>query len=202
MITSSAERLASYPGKTTAAQNEHNGDLGINSLGAEPGAANMNPPESFAFARGRRSLHRSVWYNGWLLTFLATAEETRGQFALIEATARKGNVPPRHVHHREEETFYVLEGEIIVSVGDHTMKGTPGTMIFLPRDVRHSFTIESEQFRMLNLVSPAGFEAWFREFGVPAPAMTLPPPANEPAYGEVQRMLEAAPRYGLEFVLP
>ena len=74
-------------------------------------------------------------------------------------------------------------------------------MIFLPRDVRHSFTMVSEQYRMLILVTPAGFEAWFREFGAPAQVMTSPP-ANEPAYGEVQRMLEAAPRYGLEFVLP
>ena len=74
-------------------------------------------------------------------------------------------------------------------------------MIFLPRDVRHSFTIESEQSRMLILVTPAGLEGWFKEFSVPAPALTLPP-ADEPAYGEVQSILEAAPRYGLEFVLP
>jgi quercetin dioxygenase-like cupin family protein len=201
MITSSAERLASYPGKTTVAQNERDGDLGINSLGAEPGAANMNPPESFAFARGRRTLDRSVWYNGWLLTFLATAEETRGQFALLEATARRGNVPPRHVHHREEETFYVLEGEMNVTVGDRTFKATPGTLVYLPRDVAHSFAIESEQLRTLILLTPAGLEDFFKEFSVPAPAMTLPP-ADEPAYGEVQQMLEAAPRYGLEFVLP
>ena len=201
MITSSTEGLASYPGKTTAAQNEHNGDLGINSPGAVPGAANMNPAESFAFARGRESLDRSVWYSGWLLTFLATAEETRGQFALIEATSRKGNVPPRHIHRREEETFYVLEGEMNVTVGDRTFKATPGTLVCLPRGVAHSFTIESEQLRTLILLTPAGLEGFFKEFSVPAPAMRLPP-ANEPAYGEVQRMLEAAPRYGLEFVLP
>jgi len=91
-----------------------------------------------------------------------------------------------------------LEGEVVVSVGDRTIKGTPGTMIFLPRDVPHSFTIESEQARMLILVTPAGVEGWFKEFGVPALAMTLPP-ADEPGYQDVQRMLEAAPRYGLDF---
>ena len=198
MITSSTEKLASYPVETTAAQNEHNGDLEISSPGGAPGAANMNPPESFAFARGR-TLDRSVWYSGWLLTFLATAEETRGQFALIEATSRKGNVPPRHIHHREEETLYVLEGEMTVSVGDRTFKATPGTMVCLPRDVAHSFAIESEQLRMLILLTPAGLEGFFKEFSVPAPAMTLPP-ANEPGYGDVHRMLEAAPRYGLEWL--
>ena len=164
-------------------------------------AVTTNIEESFAFARGRKSLDRSVWYNGSLLTFLATAEETRGQFALIEATTRKGNVPPRHTHHREEETFYVLEGEMTVSVGDRTTKATPGTMVCLPRDVAHSFTIESEQLRMLILLTPAGLEGWFNEFSVPAPTMTLPPAAEVP-YSEIQRMLEVSPRYGLEFVLP
>src|SRR5215469_10712364 len=192
MITSSTESLASYPVKTTAAQNEHDGNLEINSPGAGLGAANMNPPESFAFAQGRRSLDRSVWYNGWLLTFLATAEETRGQFALIEAIARKGNVPPRHVHHREEETFYVLEGEMNVTVGDRTFRATPGTLVCLPRDVAHSFAIESFHLRAHIHVAPAGLENFFKEFSVPAPTMTLPP-ADGSAYGEVQKLLEAAP---------
>ena len=174
-------------------------DLEINSPGSAPGAANMKPPESIAFSRGRQSLDRSVWYNGWLMTLLATGEETQGQFALIEAVGRKGNVPPPHIHHREDEIFYVLEGEITVSVNDRTIKVTPGTMVFLSRDVRHSFTIESEQVRMLQLLTPAGLEGWFKEFSVPAQAMTLPP-ADESGYHDVQRMLDVASEYGLEFV--
>jgi quercetin dioxygenase-like cupin family protein len=170
-------------------------DLEINSSGA----ANVNSSESVGFNRGRRSLDRSVWYNGWLMTFLATGEETQGQFALIEAVGRRGNVPPPHIHHREDEIFYVLEGEIVVTVEDRTINVTPGNLIFLPRDVRHSFTIESEQVRMLQLLTPAGLEGWFKEFSVPATAMTLPL-ADEPQYRDVQSMLEAAPRYGLEFV--
>jgi len=154
--------------------------------------------ESIGFSHGRQYLDRSVWYNGSLMTFLATGEETQGKFALIEAVGRKGNDPPPHIHRREDEIFYVLEGEVVASVGDRTVRGTPGTLIFLPRDVRHTFTIESERARMLILVTPAGFEGWFKEFGVPAQAMTLPP-ANEPTYEDVQRMLEAAPKYGLDF---
>ena len=174
-------------------------DLEISSRGAAPGAANMKPTDFIEFTRGRQSRDHSVWYNGALMTFLATGEDTHGQFALIEAVARRGNVPPPHIHHREDEIFYVLEGEIVVSVGDRTIKGTAGTMVFLPRDVRHSFTIESEQSRMLILLTPAGLEGWFKEFSLPAPSMTLPP-ADEPEYRDVQSMLEAAPRYGLEFV--
>jgi len=174
-------------------------DREIISPGAGPGTANVKPTESIGFSRGWQSLDHSVWYNGSLMTFLATGEDTHGQFALIEAVARRGNVPPPHIHHREDETFYVLEGEIVVSVGDRTIKGTAGTTIFLPRDVRHSFTIESEQSRMLILLTPAGLEGWFKEFSVPAPGVTLPS-ADEPEYPELQRMLEAAPRYGIEFV--
>ena len=118
--------------------------------------------EIVAFASGRQSLQRSVWYSGWLLTFLATGEETRGQFALMEQIARKGNVPPRHIHHREDETFYVVEGEMTFFIGDETIKATPGTMVFAPRDVAHSFTIDSEQVRILVMVAPAGAEGFFR----------------------------------------
>ena len=96
------------------------------------------------------------------------------------------------------KSFTYWRGEIVVTVDDRTIKVTPGTMIFLRRGVRHSFTIESDQLRMLQLLTPAGLEGWFKEFSVPAPAMTLPP-ADEPQY-HLQSMLEAAPRYGLEFV--
>ena len=88
-------------------------------------AANMKAKESIAFGRGRQSLEQSVWYSGWLMTFLATGEETQGQFALIEAAARKGNVPPPHIHSREEETFYVLEGELTVFAGEKRIKASP-----------------------------------------------------------------------------
>ena len=106
-----------------------------------------------AFGRGRQSLKESVWYSGHLLTFLATGEDTQGRFALIEIVGRKGNVPPPHIHHREDETFYILEGEMTASVSGQTIKGTPGTVIFLPRNVVHSFEIESEQMRMLVLLT-------------------------------------------------
>jgi len=72
-----------------------------------------------AFGRGRQSLKESVWYSGHLLTFLATAKDTQGRFALIEMLGRKGNVPPPHIHHREDETFYILEGEMTAGRSQH-----------------------------------------------------------------------------------
>jgi quercetin dioxygenase-like cupin family protein len=157
--------------------------------------------ELVAFGRGRQSVEQSVWYSGWLLTFLATGEDTNGQFALMEQVARKGNVPPRHIHHREDETFYVVEGEMTFSVGDRIIKAAAGTMVFAPRNVAHSFTIDSEQVRILVMVCPAGAEGFFKECSVPAPAMTLPPPA-EIRYSEIEKMMALAPKYGFEFIAP
>jgi quercetin dioxygenase-like cupin family protein len=161
----------------------------------------MESNEPVAFGRGRQSLEQSVWYSGWLITFLATGEDTRGQFALQEHIGRRGNVPPPHIHHREDETFYVLEGEMTFFIGDQTIKATPGTMVFAPRDVVHSFTIDSEQVRILVQNTPAGLEGFFKELGVPAPSMTLPPPAEIP-YSEIQKMMALASKYGYEFALP
>ena len=166
-----------------------------------PFATETRTGELVAVSRGRQSLEQSVWYSGWLLTFLATGEDTRGQFALMEQVTRRGNVPPRHIHHREDETFYVVEGEMTFSVGDQTITATPGTMVFAPRDVAHSFTIDSEQVRLLVMVAPAGAEGFFKECSAPAPSMTLPPPADMP-YSEIQKMMALAPTYGFEFVRP
>jgi quercetin dioxygenase-like cupin family protein len=161
----------------------------------------MNALELIPFGRGRQSLEQSVWYSGHLLTFLATGEDTQGKFALIELAGRKGNVPPPHIHHREDETFYVLEGEMTFSADGRTIKATPGKMVFLPRDVVHSFTIDSDQARILVLLTPAGAEGYFQECSVPAPAMTLPPAVETP-YGEIQKMVAVAQKFGIEFVLP
>lgn len=148
-----------------------------------------------------QSLKDSVWYSGWLLTFLATGEDTQGRFALIDALTRKGNVPPPHIHHREDETFYILEGEMSATIAGHTVRGTPGTMILAPRGVLHSIEIHSEQLRVLILLTPAGLEGYFKECSVPAPAMTLPPPVEVP-YGELQKLIVVASKYGIEGAAP
>lgn len=158
-------------------------------------------PALAPFAR-RQALEYSIWYMGHLMTFLATGEETAGRFTLIDMVAKKGNGPPRHIHHREDEAFYLLEGEVTIFVGDETIKGTPGTFIFLPRGISHSFNIESEQARTLILITPAGLENWFTEFGEPARELTLPPALGSVYADAEQKMLDAAARYGIEFVPP
>jgi quercetin dioxygenase-like cupin family protein len=159
-------------------------------------------PNVAAVKTSRGSLDRSVWYSGYLLTFLATGQETQGQFCLVEEVARKGQSaePPLHIHTREEESFYIIEGQLTFYVGDKVVPAPAGTLVILPRGVPHRFTIDSDEARVLNLCTPAGFEGFFRALSEPAPAMALPPvPPGPPDIG---RLLETASKYGVEILPP
>jgi quercetin dioxygenase-like cupin family protein len=152
------------------------------------------------YARSR-SADASAWFLGKsLVTFLATGEDTDGQFALIESQARKGGEPPAHVHRDEDECFYVVAGEVSFRVDGQTFHGRPGTWVVVPRGTVHSFAIDSDEATMLVLFTPAGFERFFREMSEPATSVTTPPvPASPP---DVPRLIAVAAKYGSEFVAP
>jgi hypothetical protein len=79
-----------------------------------------------------RSLDSSNWYMGSLLTFLAESKDTGGSFTLIEGLLKPGNEPPPHMHGREDELFYILEGEMDMYVGNEVFKAGAGECLFLP----------------------------------------------------------------------
>lgn len=144
---------------------------------------------------------RTVAVVGDVYRFLATGEDTAGKYALWEAIVLPGGGPPPHVHSREEEGFYVLEGEITFTVNGERVVTTAGMFANMPVGTPHSFKNESTQpARMLISVAPAGLEKMFFEVGVPLPegATTAAPPTQE----EIEQLLAVAPRYGLEIRLP
>ncbi len=144
---------------------------------------------------------RSIAVVGDVYRFLATGEDTNGKYALWEAVVPPGGGPPPHVHRREEEGFYVLEGEITFFVGDQRLIASAGTFANMPVGTPHSFKNENDKpARMLISVAPAGLERMFFEVGVPVPAgaTTAAPPTQE----EIDRLLAAAPRYGIEIKVP
>jgi quercetin dioxygenase-like cupin family protein len=132
---------------------------------------------------------------GELVTLLASAEQTGGLFGLMEGVLAKGAEPPPHVHHREDESFFVLEGSLVVRVGDEVFSASPGSFVFCPRDVPHLLTLESEQVRMLTLVTPGGLESFFVELGEPVLGGTLP---ENPPELDVERVVTLAGHYGAE----
>ncbi len=149
------------------------------------------------------ALHRnegtSIWMLGHLMTFKATGNETGGAFALVEQVGEPGTGAPPHIHHDEDEFFYVLEGEAVFTFGDQTIKGRPGSFIFLPRDIMHTFqNVGTTPCRMLLGVTPAGFENFFAEMGEPAPAMTTPPPGPP----DMEKLMRLAKKYNNEILLP
>lgn len=97
-----------------------------------------------------------------------------GPYAIQETLAPAGSSPPLHVHHREDEGLWVLEGELTVRCGDETTTARPGSFTFLPRDVPHSYVVEGDApARLMTIWSPAGFEQLVAAVGEQPDAETL-----------------------------
>jgi quercetin dioxygenase-like cupin family protein len=144
---------------------------------------------------------RAFWVVGDRYTFLATGEDTGGAYALIEGLVPPGGGPPPHIHHREDEAFYVLEGDLSFHADGQSYRAGPGTWVTLPKGSLHHFRNEgATAARMLILVHPSGLEKFFAEVGREAVGV-------EAGFGpvtsaEIEKLLAVAPRYGIEIQLP
>jgi quercetin dioxygenase-like cupin family protein len=155
-----------------------------------------NAGDAFVLAPGEGT---PVWFLGTLMTLKAAGETTRHAFGLIEQVLPPGFAPPPHVHHREDEAFYILEGQLRFSCGDRTWQTTPGTFVFLPRGIVHGFRVEGSQpARLLQFNTPAGIEHFFVQAGEPAQQRALPP-AGPP---QVDKVLARAEAYGIDIMGP
>jgi quercetin dioxygenase-like cupin family protein len=144
---------------------------------------------------------RTVAVVGDVYRFLVTGENTNGKYATWEAIVPPGGGPPRHVHSREEEGFYILDGEITFLIGEQRLIATAGMFANMPVGMPHSFKNESAKpARMLISVAPAGLEQMFFEVGVPLPecSTTALPPRKE----EIEKLMSIAPKYGIEIRPP
>lgn len=144
---------------------------------------------------------RTIAVVGDVYRFMATSEDTNGKYSMWEAIVPPGGGPPLHVHSREEESFYVLEGEITFQIGEERVVATAGTFANMPVGTPHSFKNESSQpAKVIISVAPAGLEEMFFEFGVPLPdgSTSALPPTKE----EIEKLLTIAHRYGIEISVP
>jgi quercetin dioxygenase-like cupin family protein len=118
--------------------------------------------------------------------------DTGGTVAVVESHDAPGGGPPPHIHHREDETFQVLEGEYEWTVGGETCVVRKGTTIFAPRGVPHTYCyLGRTPGRLMCIITPAGFEGFFEEIGA----------LNPQQQHDMQRVMEIASKYGLE-ILP
>ena len=142
----------------------------------------------------------AVWFNGGLGLLKATGDQTEGRFAAIEFLVPKGFASPLHTHHKEDEFFVVLSGEVRVRHGDDVMEAIAGSLIYGPRNIPHAFRVDSEEARLLLFFGPSGVEGFFREGGKPARSLGLPPADEQ--FIDKQALAEIGGRYDQEFIGP
>ena len=142
----------------------------------------------------------SFWYVGQLMSALAEGEDTGGRLTVFEILFPPDSGPPLHVHEREDEAFYVIEGGLSVRMGDEEFEAPAGSFVFQPRGIPHAFRSSSEGARALLLVIPSGFESFFHALGRPAEAMALPPAGRPPSSEQIAQIEAALAEYGVTVV--
>ena len=140
-----------------------------------------------------------VWWLGGRVAIKAGSEQTSGRFSQLEFDDPRGTAPPLHIHHGEDETFYVVSGSVTVLVGDERIEADAGDFVFAPRGTPHAYVVTSERARMLVTFSPGGVEEFFVEAGMPDDGSGVPPVQPPPDPDELAR---AVGRYGVEIVGP
>ena len=130
----------------------------------------------------------------------SSRETTDGRVAVIGNHGPQGHGSPLHVHHNEDEWFYVTEGELTFWTSGQVTKAAAGSFVYLPRDVPHTFLVSSSEARFLLVLEPAGFEKFVIELSEPARDRTLPPAEVQPPSPE--QMMATAAKYGLDILGP
>lgn len=139
----------------------------------------------------------ALWTMGMLMTVKAGDADTDSLFSVIEVQLPAGAAPPLHIHHREAELNYLLEGAMRFQCGDEVQDAVAGTFVYVPRGVAHAFKAGPDGARMLALTSPGGIEHLYEVVGEPAAARVLPDaPPNIPGW------LENAAQFGIEVIGP
>jgi quercetin dioxygenase-like cupin family protein len=147
----------------------------------------------------RTSASTPLWFIENLAYIHVDGDQTDNAFSLVEVQGRHGDMPPLHVHNRDDESFFVLDGELTLFVGHEEMKLSKGSAAVAPRQVPHCYRVESEMATFLVINSPAGFERFVAAAGEQAPSAELPPPGRhlDPA-----TLAELAGEQGIEILGP
>jgi quercetin dioxygenase-like cupin family protein len=142
----------------------------------------------------------AVWFFGGLTWIKAGGDATGGRVAVTENLAPRGAGSPLHVHRREDEWFWILEGEVTYWVGGEVFEASAGSFVYGPRGIPHTFAVSSERARYLLVTEPGDFVEFVRMLAEPAPRLEIPPPASEPP--DIEALSRVAERFGLEILGP
>jgi mannose-6-phosphate isomerase-like protein (cupin superfamily) len=140
-----------------------------------------------------------IWFIDNLVEVKVSGEETEGRCAVLDTRAPKGHMPPLHIHHREDETFILLEGALTVYAGDEIVELAPGDTVLAPKGLAHTFRVDSETARWLVACAPAGFDRFVEAVGSPAAEPVLP---REIVMPDPERFEEICRDFSIEIVGP
>ena len=144
-----------------------------------------------------RNAGKSLWLMSDLFTFKVVAEDTNGAFSLAEVTAGPEFAPPPHVHHRQDESFYVLEGAFEFSIGGRAFTAGAGSFVYLPKGIVHMHRAAGgASAKAVVMYTPAGVERFIEEAGKPATDLSATP--RPPELPELERIVAIAVKYGIE----
>ncbi len=142
----------------------------------------------------------TVFLVGDTYTVILSGEQTGGAFTLLEALVPPDTGPPPHHHNAEDETFILLDGKVLLQVGDETIHAEPGTTVFVPRGVVHSFrNVDTKLARMLFMYNPPGMEGMFTEIGHKGTRNTQAPPLT---ISDVEAMIAVSGKYKFTIAPP
>jgi quercetin dioxygenase-like cupin family protein len=154
---------------------------------------------TLAPAAVRKDEGEARWWFGSLAVLKTTAADTGGQLTIVEVTEPPGLEAPLHVHHRDDEGFWILEGDVTFQVGDMTIEASAGDFVFGPRDIPHRFTVGDAGCRMLFIMVPGGLEDVIRATSEPARSRTVPPPPEEEP--DIDRLKSIVAEHGYELLI-
>ena len=141
---------------------------------------------------------QAIWFAGALMILKEAGDQTEGHFAFLDQRVPGNYTAPQHIHHAEDEAWYVLDGEVTFYCGNETFNAGPGSWVFLPKDVPHAFRVGPAGGRLLTLSAPASFANFVKDAGEPAPKLVAPP--AKPA--DLDQLSKIAEKYGIEIVGP
>jgi quercetin dioxygenase-like cupin family protein len=142
------------------------------------------------------------WWGDGLAVIKTTAGDTGGQMTILEITEPPAKEAPLHVHHGEDEGFWILDGSATFEVGHQTIEAGPGDYLLGPRHIPHRYTTGPDGCRMLFIFTPGGFEDLLRAVSRAAHSRTLPPATDDAPLSDedMQRMQAAIQAHGCELL--
>jgi quercetin dioxygenase-like cupin family protein len=140
-----------------------------------------------------------LWFIDGLVHIHVSGDETGGQYSLLENHVPQGDMPPLHVHHDEDEVFHVLDGELTLFLPGQEVALSAGETFRAPRDIPHTYRVESTTARLLVFCAPARFDGFVRAVSEPAPEEELPPRGRP---FDPEAFAATAAEYGIDLLGP